>query len=165
MAAVPVRGEERCTAPRERRWQDTTETAATSAGVTSRCVVICGPCLERGHSLYECKAPQERVYNPGYWAIHEPELRRAMVEQGVGWGCNSTADPGWRLPAAHEPDCNWEDPEWRLPPVTVDSDMGLTRIRRRSTCLRYSGTMQRMRVWSSTVVFRCLSLRGWCSAW
>ena len=90
------------------------ETADSAA--TGRCVIICGRCLERGHSVYECTAPQEKVYNPRHCAIHEPALRKELERHGKKWGVAGAS---------------WEDPEWRLPPVPnkeaessdTDSDM------------------------------------------
>ena len=64
----------------------------------------------------ECTAPQERVYNPGYWAIHEPKLRKEMERLGkkIGVGGAIWEDPGWKLPPV---------PDEEVESVDTDSDM------------------------------------------
>jgi hypothetical protein len=98
-AVVPVRGAEDCT--ESRLWQDKIAGTADSETV-GRCVIICGRCLGRGHSVDDCTAPQEKVYNPRHCAIHEPALRKELERHGKKWGVAGAS---------------WEDPEWRLPPV------------------------------------------------
>jgi hypothetical protein len=63
---------------------------------------ICGRCMSRGHHSGDCDAPPERVYNPGYWAKHEPALRVELEQRGKKWGAGGV---------------NWEDPDWQIPPV------------------------------------------------
>jgi hypothetical protein len=58
--------------------------------------------MSRGHHSGDCDAPPERVYNPGYWAKHEPALRVEMERHGKKWGAGGV---------------NWEDPDWQIPPV------------------------------------------------
>ena len=124
-AAAPVRGENCNTKPR--LWRDTIA-VDTDSGGPGRCIIVCGRCLEQGHSVYECTAPQEKVYNPAHWAIHEPALRKELEKHGKKWGIagESWKDPEWRLPPkeaeSSDNDYNWEDLQWRLPPVMVDSD-------------------------------------------
>jgi hypothetical protein len=140
--AAPVHGK-KCK-PKPRLWRDTMAVDTEWTATHFQAIIVCGRCLERGHSVYDCNAPQEKVYNPQHWAIYEPALRKELEKHGKQWGIagESWRDPEWRLPPkeaeSSDTDCNWEDPQWRLPPVMVDSD-GADSV----TTTEYMPTLQR----------------------
>ena len=93
-----------------------------------------------------CTTPRERVRNPGYWEIHEPELRQAMKEHGKGI------------------ECNWEDPEWTMPPLpTVSAGESSDSTDEDMPTMEWDDA-DFLGVQSSTL-FRCLSLTGCISAY
>ena len=103
-----------------RLWRDRT----VESEATGRCVLICGRCLERGHSVYACTAPMERVYNPGYWAIHEPAIREEVERQGKRWGAGGVnwEDPDWQLPPVPNEEAESDDTDSEVPTLTLDGD-------------------------------------------
>jgi hypothetical protein len=66
----------------------------------------------------------ERVYNPGYWAIHEPAIREEVERQGKKWGAGGVnwEDPNWQLPPVPTEEAESDDTDSEVPTLTLDSD-------------------------------------------
>ena len=82
------------------------------------------PLFGAGPQCYACTVPLERVYNPGYWAIHEPALRMEVERQGKKWGAGGVnwEDPDWQLPPVPNEEAESDDTDSEVPTVALDSD-------------------------------------------
>ena len=73
---------EGCAKPREQQQLDTAAEEAATSGVTGQCVIICGRCLERGPQYERMSNASGPSLQPRLLGNQEPELRKAMEEQG-----------------------------------------------------------------------------------